>query len=191
MRVLSYWVLRLLRSPQLWSVKIIFPRWFWTASSESGFYLSSKFNNLITRVWIWAGAHWAHFKIIHLNVQKLIGPHVCMWTLNSFSSHDRTLLVVFEWKLREKKTPIPLTWLNAIRIEFGLVETIDDAIKQMPFICFKASIRFCNQHTLFPLKKCHDMKKKRLALFVHLRSSFFPGSSYVLNWFGGKVLLFR
>lgn len=84
MRVLSYWVLRLLRSPQLWSVKIIFPRWFWSASSESGFYLSSKFNNLITRVWIWAGAHWAHFKIIHLNVQKLIGPHVSVYVNTQF-----------------------------------------------------------------------------------------------------------
>lgn len=88
---------------------------------------------------------------------------VCMWTLNSFSSHDRTLFfplgcVWVEIEREKNANPFNMV-LNATRIEFGLVETIDDAIKQIPFICFKASIRFCNQHTFFPLKKCHDMKK--------------------------------
>lgn len=122
MRVLSYWVLRLLRSPQLWSVKIIFPRWFWSASSESGFYLSSKFNNLITRVWIWAGAHWAHFKIIHLNVQKLIGPHVSVYVNTQFFllSWSNAIGCVWVEIEREKNAnPFNMAQCNSNRIWFG------------------------------------------------------------------------
>lgn len=117
MRVLSYWVLRLLRSPQLWSVKIIFPRWFWSASSESGFYLSSKFNNLITRVWIWAGGLLSTFQNNSLECSKINWAAcecVCEHSILSPLMIERSFFpsVVFEWKLREKKTPIPLTWCS-------------------------------------------------------------------------------